>query len=71
MLPRVQSRIGDHLAARAQYIRTRQFGQHDASQSFTNAADAQQKIAFRSQVGIIVDVLISLEVSNLDQTATI
>ena len=55
MLPRVQSRIGDHLAARAQYIRTRQFGQHDASQSITNAADAQQKIAFRSQVGIIVD----------------
>src|SRR6478672_2899890 len=31
MLPRVQSRIGDHLAARVQYIRTRQFGQHDAS----------------------------------------
>ena len=55
MLPRVQSRIGDHLAARAQYIWTRQFGQHDASQSITNAADAQQKIAFRSQVGIIVD----------------
>ena len=40
MLPRVQSRIGDHLAARAQYIWTRQFGQHDASQSITNAADA-------------------------------
>ena len=55
MLPRVQSRIGDHLAARAQYIWTRQFGQHDASQSITNAADAQQKIAFRSQVGIIVE----------------
>jgi hypothetical protein len=55
MLPRVQSSIGDHLGARAQYIRTRQFGQHDASQSLTNAADAQQKIAFRSQLKIIVD----------------
>src|SRR5207342_2755023 len=55
MLPRVQSRISDHLGARAQYIWTRQFGQHYASQSLTNAANAQQKIAFRSQVGIIVD----------------
>ena len=34
---------------------TRQFVQHYASQSLTNAADAQQKIAFRSQVTIIVD----------------
>src|SRR6266700_1810462 len=55
MPPRVQSRISDHLGARAQYIWTRQFGQHYASQSLTNAADAQQKIAFRSQVAIIVD----------------
>jgi hypothetical protein len=55
MLPRVQARIGDYLAARAQDIWTRQFSQHDASQSITNAGDAQQKIAFRSQVGIIVD----------------
>ena len=55
MLPRVQSRISDHLGARAQYIRTRQFGQHYASQSLTNAADAQQKIAFRLQVAIIVN----------------
>ena len=55
MLPRVQSRISDHLGARAQYIWTRQFGQHYASQSLTNAADAQQKIAFRLQVAIIVD----------------
>src|SRR5258706_13302410 len=55
MPPRVQSRIGDHLGARAQYIWTRQFGQHYASQSLTNAADAQQKIAFRLQVAIIVD----------------
>src|SRR6266550_3464128 len=55
MPPRVQSRISDHLGARAQYIRTRQFGQHYASQSLTNAADAQQKIAFRLQVEIIVD----------------
>src|SRR5436190_3197726 len=55
MPPRVQSRISDHLGARAQYIWTRQFGQHYASQSLTNAADAQQKIAFRLQVAIIVD----------------
>src|SRR3954454_12710243 len=55
MLPRVQSRISDHLGARAQYIWTRQFGQHYASQSLTNAADAQQKIAFRLKVAIIVD----------------
>src|SRR6516164_7560797 len=47
--------ISDHLGARAQYIWTRQFGQHYASQSLTNAADAQQKIAFRLQVAIIVD----------------
>ena len=58
MLPRVQSRISDHLGARAQYIWTRQFGQHYASQSLTNAADAQQKIAFRLQVAIIVDCLL-------------
>ena len=31
---------GNHLAARVQYIRTRQFGQHDASQSITDATDA-------------------------------
>ena len=55
MLPRVQSRIGDHLGARAQYIWTRQFGEHYASQSLTNAADGQQKIAFRLKVAIIVD----------------
>src|SRR4029077_8454821 len=55
MLPRVQSRISDHLGARAQYIWTGQFGQHYASQSLTNAAVAQQKIAFRLQVAIIVD----------------
>src|SRR2546430_16569827 len=55
MPPRVQSRISDHLGARAQYIWTRQFSQHYASQSLTNAADAQQKIAFRLQVAIIVD----------------
>src|SRR4051812_34236227 len=55
MLTRVQSRISNHLGARAQYIWTRQFGQHYASQSLTNAADAQQKIAFRLQVAIIVD----------------
>src|SRR5436309_13437635 len=55
MLARVQSRISDHLGARAQYIWTRQFGQHYASHSITNAADAQQKIAFRLQVAIIVE----------------
>src|SRR3954470_17522498 len=55
MLPRGQSRISDHLAARATYIWTRQFGQHYASHSLTNAADAQQKIAFRLKVAIIVD----------------
>src|SRR5271168_4636219 len=38
-------------------LRTRQFGQHDASQGLTNAADAQQKIAFPSQTWIIVDCL--------------
>ena len=46
MLPRVQSRIGDYLAARVQYIRTRQFGQHDASQSITNATDASRRSRF-------------------------
>src|ERR1700746_747477 len=59
MPPRVQSRISDHLGARAQYIWTGPFGPHYAkhppSQSLTNAADAQQKIAFRLQVAIIVD----------------
>ena len=57
MLPRVQAHIGDHLGTRVQHIRTRQFGQHDASQGLTNAADAEQKIAFPSQDGIIVDCL--------------
>src|SRR5271168_4373426 len=38
-------------------LRTRQFGQHDASQDLTNAADAQQKIAFPSQNWIIFDCL--------------
>ena len=47
--------VSDRLGARAQYIWTRQFGQHYASQSLTDAADAQQKIAFRLQVAIIVD----------------
>src|SRR5438270_13292614 len=55
MPPRVQSRISDHHRARAQSTWTRQFGQDYASQSLTNAADAQQKIAFRLQVAIIVD----------------
>ena len=49
MLPRVQARVGDDRGTRAQHIRARQFGQQDASQDFTNAADAQQKIAFPSQ----------------------
>jgi len=40
--------IGDHLAARAQYIRTRQFGQHDASQSFTNANGKRSRVRRRS-----------------------
>src|SRR5262245_59454707 len=55
MPPRVQSRISDHLDARAQYIWTRQFAQNYSSQSLTNAAYAQQNIAFRLQVAIIVD----------------
>jgi hypothetical protein len=46
MLPRVQAHIGDHLGTRVQHIRTRQLGLHDASQGLTNAADAEQKIAF-------------------------
>src|SRR6516162_4275377 len=57
MLPRVQAHIGDHLGTRVQHIRTRQFSQHDASQGLTNAADTEQKIAFPSQDGIIVDCL--------------
>jgi hypothetical protein len=57
MLPRVQAHIGDHLGTRVQHIRTRQFGQHDASQGLTNAADAEQQIAFPPQDGIIVDCL--------------
>jgi hypothetical protein len=50
MPPRVQAGIGDYLAARAHHIRTGQFGDRDASQGVTDAADAKQQIAFAARI---------------------
>ena len=42
MLLRSQPRVGSHRGAGAEDIGTRQFGQNDASQGFSNTVDADQ-----------------------------
>jgi hypothetical protein len=42
VLLRIQARVGSDRGAGAEDIGTRQFGQHDASQGFSHAVDADQ-----------------------------
>ena len=42
VLPRIQPRVGTDRGTGAEDIGTRQFGQHDASQGFSHAVDADQ-----------------------------